>query len=179
MENSFFSRIAAAFRMNDEAWRRHANPWSVLTRFAAIPAMILAIWSRAWIGWWALLPISMTLVWLWVNPRVFPPVSATSSWAAKGIFGERLWLEEQSGFPHDYGPILRWLMSIGVVGFIMIAWGLFTFHVWVTINGTVLVIMAQLWRIDRLGILYESITSNKLGSAQLDATVDGDYRRHD
>ncbi len=164
--------------MNDEAWRRHANPWSVFTRFVAIPAMILAIWSRTWIGWWALLPISMTLVWLWINPHVFPAVSATSSWAAKGIFGERLWLEGQSEFPRDYGPILRWLMSIGVVGLIMIAWGLFAFHVWVTIIGTVLVVMAQLWRIDRLGILYESIMSNKRESAQRDATVDGDCRRH-
>ena len=39
------SRIASAFRMTDEAWKRHANPWSVWTRFGAIPLMILAIWS--------------------------------------------------------------------------------------------------------------------------------------
>nr|WP_238997445.1 DUF6653 family protein [Mycolicibacterium sp. CBMA 361] len=36
--------------MTDAAWRRHANPWSVWTRFAAIPLMMLAIWSRVW-GW--------------------------------------------------------------------------------------------------------------------------------
>ncbi|MGV9778250.1 DUF6653 family protein [Streptosporangium sp. NPDC003464] len=28
--------------MTDEAWKRHANPWSVYTRSAAIPGMILA-----------------------------------------------------------------------------------------------------------------------------------------
>ncbi|RSN29438.1 hypothetical protein DL990_24845 [Amycolatopsis sp. WAC 01416] len=32
--------------MDDEAWRRHANPWSAWARFAAIPLMPLAIWSR-------------------------------------------------------------------------------------------------------------------------------------
>jgi hypothetical protein len=38
--------LARRFGMTDEAWRRHANPWSVWTRFAAIPAMILAIRSN-------------------------------------------------------------------------------------------------------------------------------------
>ena len=33
---------ARAAGMSDEAWRRHANPWSVWTRFAAIPLMMLA-----------------------------------------------------------------------------------------------------------------------------------------
>jgi hypothetical protein len=37
------TKIAWLFRMTDEAWRRHANPWSVWTRFSAIPAMIAAI----------------------------------------------------------------------------------------------------------------------------------------
>ena len=55
-------QIARAFGMNDEAWRRHANPWSVYTRFAAIPAMILAVWSRVWIGWWALIPALLVAV---------------------------------------------------------------------------------------------------------------------
>ncbi|MDT5210776.1 MAG: hypothetical protein QOF67_3191 [Mycobacterium sp.] len=36
------SRVADTFRMTDDAWQRHANPWSVWTRFAAIPLMILA-----------------------------------------------------------------------------------------------------------------------------------------
>jgi hypothetical protein len=31
--------VARMFRMDDEAWRRHANPWSVWTRFAAIPPL--------------------------------------------------------------------------------------------------------------------------------------------
>jgi hypothetical protein len=51
--------IADAFRMTDDVWRRHANPWSVYTRFAAIPPLIMAIWSRTWIGLWCLLPIAL------------------------------------------------------------------------------------------------------------------------
>ncbi len=29
--------IADLFSLNDEAWLRHANPWSVFTRFTAHP----------------------------------------------------------------------------------------------------------------------------------------------
>ena len=35
-------RIPGAFRMSDEAWRRHADPGSAWTRFAALPALMLA-----------------------------------------------------------------------------------------------------------------------------------------
>jgi len=68
------SRIASAFRMTEEAWKRHANPCSVWTRFGAIPLMILAIWSRVWLAWWCLVPIAVVIVWLRVNPRVLAPV---------------------------------------------------------------------------------------------------------
>ncbi len=61
------SRVADTFGMTDDAWKRHANPWSVWTRFAAIPLMILAIWSRVWLGWWCLVPIAAVEVW----PTVF------------------------------------------------------------------------------------------------------------
>jgi hypothetical protein len=54
-------------RMDDEGRRRHANLWSVYTRFAAVPALILAVWSRTWIGWWSLLPVAGVVLWLFVK----------------------------------------------------------------------------------------------------------------
>src|ERR1700674_2244999 len=86
------AQIAKTFGMTEEAWRRHANPWSVYTRFAAIPAVILAIWSRVWIGWGALVPVAGVILWLWLNPHVFPAVTTPRNWASRGIYGERLWL---------------------------------------------------------------------------------------
>jgi hypothetical protein len=148
-------QFAKAFGMTDEVWRRHANPWSVYTRFAAIPAMILAIWSRVWIGWWALLPVAGMIVWLWLNPRIFPAVTTPRSWAAKGIYGEKLWLLEPSSVPPTYRAVLRWLIVPGLSGAVLLAWGLVQLLVWPTIFGATLVILAQLWRIDRLGLLFE------------------------
>jgi hypothetical protein len=150
--------IARAFGMNADTWRRHANPWSVYTRFAAIPAMILAIWSRVWIGWWALIPVALVIVWLIVNPGLFSAVTAESGWAARGIYGERFWLEEPDSVPEECRLVLRWLILPGVAGFALLFWGLLVLELWPTFFGASLITLAQLWRIDRLGVFYEERT---------------------
>ncbi|ASR37641.1 hypothetical protein BAY61_24515 [Prauserella marina] len=154
---SIAKSVAGLFRMNDDAWKRHANPWSVWTRFAAIPAMLLAIWSRTWIGWWSLVPIAAVIIWLFVNPSVFPPVGP-DSWAARGIYGERAWVRHGNQVPPDHQRIMRLLVAVGLCGFALIAWGLVALQVWPTAFGTTLVILTQLWRIDRFGWLWERLT---------------------
>jgi len=149
------SKIAGVFGMTDDAWQRHANPWSVWTRFAAIPLMILAIWSRIWLGWWCLVPIAVVIVWLWLNPRVFAPVRTPTGWAAKGIYGEKLWLKQRHAVPPAHRAVLRLLVSAGGAGFVLLAYGLVRLEVWPTTFGATLIVMAQLWRIDRFVVLYE------------------------
>ena len=144
-----------AFGMSDEVWRRHANPWSVWTRFAAIPALIGAIWSRAVLGWWALVPLGVVMIWLWLNPRVFAPVGPTS-WAAKGIYGERLWVEDRSRIPPASLAALGWLAVPGIAGAALLGWGLIQLRLWPTVAGAALIVAAQLWRIDRLGKAYDA-----------------------
>lgn len=152
--------VARAFRMDDEAWRRHANPWSVWTRFAAIPLMLAAIWSRTWIGWWCLLPIAAVIVWLFVNPTAFRPVEPRG-WAARGIYGERAWVRDKSLVPPDHRGVLRILVVLGLTGFALVALGLVRLDVWPTVFGATLVIVAQLWRIDRFGWLWERVEQRR------------------
>ena len=146
--------ITRMFGMSDEVWRRHANPWSVWTRFAAIPALILAIWSRVWLDWIALVPVALVMVWLWLNPRVFAPVEPVT-WAAKGIYGERMWVYESGRIPERDRATLRLLAVPGLIGFGLLAWGLFSLRVWPTVAGAVIIVVGQLWRIDRLGRIYD------------------------
>ncbi|WP_329792148.1 DUF6653 family protein [Lentzea sp. DG1S-22] len=148
-------RIAKAFGMTDEVWQRHANPWSVWTRFAAIPLLLLAIWSRTWIGWWSLLAVAAVVVWLFVNPRAFPPVREPRGWAARGIYGERAWVRHRDLVTPDHRAVLRLLVTLGVIGFGTIIWGLIALEVWPTLFGATVVVIAQLWRIDRFGWLWE------------------------
>jgi hypothetical protein len=67
--------------LSDETWMRHANPWSVWTRYAAFPLLVLAIWSRVWLGWGALVAVAIIIAWLIWNPRAFPPPASTRNWA--------------------------------------------------------------------------------------------------
>lgn len=152
---SVLKRYARAVGMTDEAWKRHANPWSVWTRFAAIPLMMLAIWSRTWIGWWSLVPVALVVVWLIVNPHAFPAVERPSSWAAKGIYGEKMWLRDRSLVSGDHRKVQRLLIGVGSAGFALLAWGLVALEVWPAVFGATLIVLGQLWRIDRLGQLYE------------------------
>lgn len=71
--------------MEDATWKRHANPCSVWTRFMILPLFVLAIWSRAWIGWWCCVPIGLLLVWTFLNPRVF---SKSTIYRQLGIKGD-------------------------------------------------------------------------------------------
>lgn len=131
-------------RLSDEAWLRHANPWSVWTRFAAVPAIVAAVWSRAWIGAWALAPVAAVIAWLVINPVVFRPVSIPHGLAARGIYGERLWLRERARVPRGHRAVLRLLIVLGLAGFGFIAWGLLRLTVWPTMYGGALVVLAQL-----------------------------------
>ena len=141
--------------MSDEVWRRHANPWSVWTRFAAIPGLILAIWSRVWLGWYALVPLALVAVWLWLNPRVFAPVEPIS-WAAKGIYGERMWVHEPGRIPDRDRSVLRLFAIPGLTGFVLLVWGLVALRALPTVVGSAIIVIGQLWRIDRLGRVYDA-----------------------
>jgi len=144
-------------KTSENMWKRHANPWSVWTRFAAIPAFILAVWSRAWIGAWSLVPIALVVIWLYLNVLVFPPIDTPSSWASKGIYGEKLWLSKRAELPRHYDIVQKWLIALGVLGMILIGIGLTLLHFWLCLLGAVVLILAQLWRIDRFSTLYETL----------------------
>jgi len=61
-------QIARFFRMTDDVWARHANPWSVWTRYTTLPLLAISVWSRVWIGWWAAVPLIASLIWVYINP---------------------------------------------------------------------------------------------------------------
>jgi hypothetical protein len=82
-----FRSLERLMAMDDRVWRRHANPWSGWTRVAALPLLVLAIWSRVWIGWWALVAVWLVVVWTWLNPRLFPEPRTLDAWMSRGRAG--------------------------------------------------------------------------------------------
>lgn len=151
--------IAATFGMNEMTWARHANPWSVWTRFTILPALILAVWSRTWLGWWALLPIVLAIAWTWFNPRLFPVPRSTDNWASKGVLGERVWMNRKEiPIPVRHRTLPNVLSSVAVIGAIFVIWGVAMLAVWPTLFGAALAYLSKLWFIDRMVWLYEDMS---------------------
>ena len=153
-----FKAAEGLMRMDDATWMRHANPLSVWTRFTCLPLLILAIWSRVWLGWWALVPISIAVFWTWLNPRAFPVPKRTDNWASKGTFGERVFLNRGAvPIPEHH---LRWAIVLGVLsatGLPPLVWGLWQLDITMTVLGAVLLVLPKVWFVDRMVWLYEDM----------------------
>ncbi|MEM7570614.1 MAG: DUF6653 family protein [Pseudomonadota bacterium] len=155
--------FAALMRMDEAAWARHANPWSGWTRIATMPVLTLAIWSRVWIGSWALLPCAALVVWIWLNPRLFPPIASKQAWVTKGVWGEKLWLEmPRAQLPRQHRRLCDMLNALAGLALLPYAWGLWHLQLWPTVFGLCLTILAKLWFIDRCVWLYEAVNAGSL-----------------
>jgi hypothetical protein len=74
-------------------WARHANPLSGWSRFAAFPLVMYALYERRWrlaVG---------TVLFLAVNPFLFPPPEDVDNWMSKVVLGERLWTRHPDEVP--------------------------------------------------------------------------------
>ena len=78
-------KIASLFNLTDENWMKHSNPISVWTRYSVLPIIVIAFWSRIWIGWWCLVPGLIALLWMFFNPVLFKKPKSTKNWASKAV----------------------------------------------------------------------------------------------
>jgi hypothetical protein len=158
---SLEARLANVFGLKgQDAWRRHANPWSVYTRIPIPALLVAAIWSRTWIGWWSLLPIAVCLIWTVVNPRTFSPPRTLDSWASRSVMGETLWAERKSTpLPsrHRTAPVV--LGALSAAGLPFLIWGLVVLDPWLTLFGLAIQMLGKLWFLDRMALLYDDVSS--------------------
>ena len=151
-----FRLAERSMAMDDAAWKRHANPWSFWTRVIVLPLLALAIWSRVWLGWWALVPIALVVAWVFINPRAFPAPQRLDDWTSKGVMGERLFLARKETPIPDHHR--RWGYGLSIVagfGAIPLAYGLWVLEPWATLLGIAMALGGKLWFIDRMVWLYE------------------------
>lgn len=153
--------VARLFRLNDENWMKHANPWSVWTRYSVLPLIVLAFWSRIWIGWWCLIPGIASLLWLFLNPVFFPKPRSTRNWASKAVLGERVYLNrDRVDIPGIHKtPLYAILNAISSVGMGIAIWAVVTYSVWGAVLGVALAYLGKSWYLDRMVWLYEMMKS--------------------
>ena len=151
-----FRLAERSMAMDDAAWKRHANPWSFWTRVIVLPLLALAIWSRVWLGWWALVPVTLVVAWVFINPRAFPAPQRLDDWTSKGVMGERLFLARKETPIPDHHR--RWGYGLSIVAglcAIPLAYGLWVLEPWATLLGIAMALGGKLWFIDRMVWLYE------------------------
>ena len=158
-EDTLEHRVAKLFGLDGDKWMRHANPWSVGTRFAVLPMLALSVWSRDWIGWWCLLPVTLSVVFLIVNPLLFPPPGSTRNWASKGVFGERVYANRKSV---EIPPQFRCRVptvanTLSGLGMLLLAYGLVVLDPVAVVAALFLQQTAKSWYIDRMVLLYEDM----------------------
>jgi hypothetical protein len=154
-------RIADAFGLDEDGWARHANPWSGWTRYlTAGPALILAIWSRVWIGWWALAAIGLAILWIFLNPRFFPPARDDRAWMSRGVLGERLWTErDKRRMPPGFGWWTHLGNAVGALGLPALAYGLWVLDIWFTLAGFAVAVAGKTWFVHRMSHLYDAMVA--------------------
>jgi hypothetical protein len=149
-------QIAKVFNLQGESWLKHANPWSVWTRFATLPFLVLAIWSRVWIDWYSLIPIGILIIWLIINPTLFKKPKNFDNWGSKSVLGEKIWSnrKEMPVAKHHNIAILI-LTILQSTGGILLMIGLWKLEINLTIIGTITVYLTKMWFLDRMVWIYE------------------------
>ena len=155
-ENNLFTKLMS---MDDTTWERHASPISVWTRVVTgIPVTFAAAWSIKPFGWWSLVIISISVFWLWLNPRLFSPPHNTDNWASKVTFGERVWLNRSKApIPEHHAKWAIFLSIIGGIGFVVGIIGAFLNLLLPTIAGGLISWFGKMWFCDRMVWLYEDM----------------------
>ena len=152
-------RIAKAFRLTDENWLKHANPWSVWSRFSVLPLIAGAFWSRAWIGWWCLLPGVLALLWMFFNPVLFAKPKSTKNWASRAVLGERVYLNRNQIAipPHHQVALYKILHATSSAGLLLTIWSIVYYSGWGAVAGVILTYLGKSWFLDRMVWLYEDM----------------------
>ncbi|NKX44628.1 hypothetical protein HCU73_08505 [Roseibacterium sp. KMU-115] len=147
---------------DDDAWARHTHPLSVWTRIGlGLPVLILAGWSRVWIGPWWLLAMAAAVLFLWLNPRMTPVPRSTDNWGARAVLGERRWVRtRRSDLPpwHRTVPLVLALGS--ACGHVAVLYGVVVLDPYWTALGYATGMLCKLWYLDRMVWLDRDMAQN-------------------
>lgn len=155
---SIAKAIASIFRMTDEVWARHTNPWSVWTRFVTLGLIVLAVWYRHTLGSAVWYLLAVLAIWIWLNPRAFPKPATTDRWSSKAVLGERVWLNRKTiPIPVHFNRVIACLNTLSVAGMVLLIFGFVDHHPWMVGSGLALTYIGKMWFLDRMVWLYDTM----------------------
>lgn len=151
-------RLAKFFNLEGDNWLKHANPWSIWTRFATLPFIIVAVWSRVWYGWYCLIPIAILIIWIIVNPTLFKKPKSYNNWGSKSVLGERYWSNRKKvPVPQHHHPVVLILTILQTVAGIILMVGLWKLKANLVVFGATSVYLTKMWFLDRMVWITEDM----------------------
>lgn len=131
--------------LSENIWERHANPWSGWTRVLSMPALALGLYLHdPWI-------LGAVIVWLVINPMLFPRPKNVNNWMSKGVLGERLYFKDGKKLKKDLPTLLNVLNVPVFVAFMYFSWQQELIPM---ILAGLLTMTIKFWFIDRMVRLY-------------------------
>ncbi|MEZ5775299.1 MAG: DUF6653 family protein [Hyphomicrobiaceae bacterium] len=102
----------------DRHWAGRSNPWCVYTRLAAALGLVAAVGSYRTLGPDAAIPVGLCLLFILVNPFIFPAPRSKSAWATRAVLGQRRWRERRAW---DRPTLLRILSALAYLPALILA----------------------------------------------------------
>ncbi|MEX0672522.1 MAG: DUF6653 family protein [Candidatus Paceibacterota bacterium] len=132
--------------LSKNTWKRHANPWSGWTRVLAMPVIAVGLYLQSY---WIL---GLAVVWLIVNPLIFPKPKSTNNWMSRGVLGEEKYYADGKKLKRDLPTLLNSINVPVFIAFIYFGW---TGQLIPLILSGLLVMTLKFWFIDRMNLLVK------------------------
>jgi len=127
-----------------------------------MPFLVLAVWSRVWLGFYCIVPITNLVVWVFVNPRFFNKPASFDSWGSKAVLGERVYINDRSTMPLQHKQPILILNVLQTIAGLILVYGVWRLNLPHTLYGMALVYMTKMWFLDRMVWLYEDTKNRDL-----------------
>jgi hypothetical protein len=128
--------------LSDKTWERHANPWSGWTRVLAMPVLAAGLYLHIL---WLLI---LVVIWLIINPKIFPKPNRVDNWMSKGVIGEQQYYRDGKKFKGDLPTLLNILNIPVFFSFLYFSWQQAFAEM---ILSGLLTVTIKFWFIDRMG----------------------------
>ena len=133
--------------LSEQTWERHANPWSGWTRVLSMPALAIGLYlHNVWI-------LGATIIWLIINPMLFPKPKSVDSWMSKGVLGEQRYYKDGKKLKKDLSTLLNILNVPTFAAFLYFSWQQ---EILAMLFAGLLSMTLKFWFIDRMARLTDT-----------------------
>ena len=116
--------------------------------------------------------VLVVLIWIWLNPRLFPEPADFGAWMSRGVLGERIWLARDSyDVPAHHIRVANLTTGFAAAFATCAIWGVIVLNPWATVLGVAGSVLAKAWFVDRMVWLHVDLTNIPMGAPMPEPTL--------